>query len=432
MTTADNHIAWFRHTGPYIKAHRGRTFVVYLGNGALDSPELTTLIHDLALLHSLGVRLVLVHATRSAIDTALATDSADLFHKGIRITDDATLTIARDTASEQRVKLEQLLSMGLPNTPLRGARLRVLGGNVVTARPLGIVDGVDYLHSGKVRRIDSEALLAILQHDAIALLSPLGYSPAGELFNISATELAETVAVSLGADKLIFLDRPPGLEAADGALIRQCTVASAQGLDIADAEQRRLRDAACRACEQGVGRSHLISFEKEGALLEELFTHDGSGTLIAQNPYEQARPAEIEDIASIVELIRPLEDSGILVRRSRERLEEEIGHFSILERDGRVIACAALYPYDAEKVGEIACVATHADYRGAGRAEQLLRELLAQAKKRSLSHVFVLTTQSTHWFLEQGFEVASPEQLPGEKQRFYNWQRNATVLSRPV
>ena len=176
----------------------------------------------------------------------------------------------------------------------------------------------------------------------------------------------------------------------------------------------------------------MISFEKEGALLEELFTHDGSGTLIAQNPYEQARPAEIEDIASIVELIRPLEDSGILVRRSRERLEEEIGHFSILERDGRVIACAALYPYDAEKVGEIACVATHADYRGAGRAEQLLRELLAQAKKRSLSHVFVLTTQSTHWFLEQGFEVASPEQLPGEKQRFYNWQRNATVLSRPV
>lgn len=432
MTTADNHIAWFRHTGPYIKAHRGRTFVVYLGNGALDSPELTTLIHDLALLHSLGVRLVLVHATRSAIDTALATDSADLFHKGIRITDDATLTIARDTASEQRVKLEQLLSMGLPNTPLRGARLRVLGGNVVTARPLGIVDGVDYLHSGKVRRIDSEALLAILQHDAIALLSPLGYSPAGELFNISATELAETVAVSLGAEKLIFLDRTPGLEAADGTLIRQCTVASAQGLDIADAEQRRLRDAACRACEQGVGRSHLISFEKEGALLEELFTHDGSGTLIAQNPYEQARPAEIEDIASIVELIRPLEDSGILVRRSRERLEEEIGHFSILERDGRVIACAALYPYDAEKVGEIACVATHADYRGAGRAEQLLRELLAQAKKRSLSHVFVLTTQSTHWFLEQGFEVASPEQLPGEKQRFYNWQRNATVLSRPV
>ena len=432
MTTADNHIAWFRHTGPYIKAHRGRTFVVYLGNGALDSSELTTLIHDLALLHSLGVRLVLVHATRSAIDTALATDSADLFHKGIRITDDATLTIARDTASEQRVKLEQLLSMGLPNTPLRGARLRVLGGNVVTARPLGIVDGVDYLHSGKVRRIDSEALLAILQHDAIALLSPLGYSPAGELFNISATELAETVAVSLGADKLIFLDRPPGLEAADGTLIRQGTVASAQGLDIADAEQRRLRDAACRACERGVGRSHLISFEKEGALLEELFTHDGSGTLIAQNPYEQARPAEIEDIASIVELIRPLEDSGILVRRSRERLEEEIGHFSILERDGRVIACAALYPYDAEKVGEIACVATHADYRGAGRAEQLLRELLAQAKKRSLSHVFVLTTQSTHWFLEQGFEVASPEQLPGEKQRFYNWQRNATVLSRPV
>ena len=432
MTDTAHHIAWFRHTGPYIKAHRGRTFVIYLGNGALESAGHATLIHDLALLHSLGIKLVLVHATREAIDAALPTDQQAQFHDGIRITDDLTLSLAIETAARQRVQLEQQLSMGLPNTPLTGARLRILGGNVVTAKPIGILDGIDYLHSGKVRRVDAEGVRGILDQDAIALLSPLGYSPAGEIFSVSASEVAEKVAVAIGADKLIFLDRQLGLHAAGGELIRQCTIDSAWDLELGDVEQQRLRDSACRSCTNGVARSHLLSYEREGALLEELFTHDGSGTLIAQNPYEQARSADINDIASIVELIRPLEDNGALVKRSRERLEEEIGYFSILERDGRVLACAALYPYEAESVGEIACVATHPDYRGTGRARQLLDELIAEAKALSLTHVFVLTTQSTHWFLEQGFEAASLDDLPVEKQQLYNGQRNAAVLRRTV
>jgi amino-acid N-acetyltransferase len=433
MTSTQNNIAWFRYTAPYIKAHRGGTFVVYLGNGCLDAPTLTTLVHDLALLHSLGVRLVLVHATRAAIDASLNTQGQPgTFHRGIRVTDEATLALASELASQQRLKLEQLISMGLPNTPLRGARLRVMSGNIVTAKPLGIHEGVDYQHSGKVRRVDATAIHAILDHDAIALISPLGYSPAGELFSVSASEIAEVVAITLGADKLIFLDRQPGLNNGDGSLIRQSTVADAAQLDITDPEQARLRDAACQACSNGVKRCHLISFDREGALLEELFTHDGAGTLIAQNPYEQARPADIDDIASIVELIRPLEESGALVKRSRERLEEEIHHFVILERDGRVIACAALYPYEEAKVGEVACVATHPDYRGTGRAEQLLHELLARASAKALTHVFALTTQGTHWFLEQGFATGTQDQLPEEKQRLYNWQRNASVLIRPV
>ena len=432
MTDTAHHIAWFRHTGPYIKAHRGRTFVIYLGNGALESAGHATLIHDLALLHSLGIKLVLVHATREAIDAALPTDQQAQFHDGIRITDDLTLSLAIETAARQRVQLEQQLSMGLPNTPLTGARLRILGGNVVTAKPIGILDGVDYLHSGTVRRVDAEGVRGILDQDAIALLSPLGYSPAGEIFSVSASEIAEKVAVAIGADKLIFLDRQLGLHAAGGELIRQCTIDSAWDLELGGVEQQRLRDSACRSCTNGVTRSHLLSYEREGALLEELFTHDGSGTLIAQNPYEQARSADINDIASIVELIRPLEDSGALVKRSRERLEEEIGYFSILERDGRVLACAALYPYEAESVGEIACIATHPDYRGTGRARQLLDELIAEAKALSLTHVFVLTTQSTHWFLEQGFEAANLDDLPVEKQLLYNWQRNAAVLRRAV
>lgn len=432
MMNTEDHIHWFRHTGPYIKAHRGRTFVVYLGNGVLESPNLTTLVHDLALLHSLGVRLVLVHATREAIDSALPSDHPVVFREGIRVTDDLTLAAASDVAARQRVQLERLLSMGLPNTPLKDAHIRVMAGNVLTAKPIGIREGVDHLHSGTVRKIDKEGVQAILNNDAIALISPLGYSPAGELFSISASDAAEAVAVAIGADKLIFLDRHVGLEDEGGNLIRQCTSASAQNLSVVDEEQQRLLDAACRACSRGVTRSHLLTFHREGALLEELFTHDGSGTLIAQDPYEQAREAGIDDIASIMEIIRPLEESGALVRRSRERLEEEIHHFSILERDGRVIACAALYPFTEAGAGEIACVATHPDYRGEGRAQQLLNKLIDEAARLSLTEVFVLTTQSTHWFLEQGFEPTAPELLPVEKQHLYNWQRNAAVLKRGI
>lgn len=432
MSNTDDHIHWFRHTGPYIKAHRGRTFVVYLGNGVLESPSLITLVHDLALLHSLGVRLALVHATREAIDSALPPNHPVVLKEGIRVTDDLTLAAASDAAARQRVQLERLLSMGLPNTPLKDAHIRVMAGNVVTARPIGIRKGVDYLHSGAVRRIDTEGVQAILNNDAIALISPLGYSPAGELFSVSASDTAEAVAVAIEADKLILMDRHAGLKDEDGNLIRQCTIASAQNFSVLDEEQRRLRDAACRACSRGVTRSHLLTFHREGALLEELFTHDGAGTLIAQEPYEQAREARVDDIASIMELIRPLEESGALVRRSRERLEEEIHNFSIIERDGRVIACAALYPFTETSAGEIACVATHPDYRGEGRAQQLLNELTNEASRLSLTEVFVLTTQSTHWFMEQGFEPAAPELLPVEKQQLYNWQRNAAVLKRAV
>ncbi len=428
----ENHINWFRHTGPYIKAHRGRIFVVYLGNGALESPNLMTLLHDMALLHFLGVHLVLVHATREAIDSALPKDHPVVLKEGIRVTDDLTLAAACDAAAKQQVQIKRLLSMGLPNTPLKAAQIRVMAGNFVTARPIGIRKGVHYLHSGTVRRIDVKGVQAILDNDAVALISPLGYSPAGELLSVSASDTAEAVAVAIGADKLIFLDRHAGLEDEDGNLIRQCTIASAKNLSVLDEEQRRLRDAACRACSQGVTRGHLLTFHRKGALLEELFTHDGAGTLIAQDPYEQARGAEIDDIASIMELIRPLEESGALVKRSRERLEEEIHHFSILERDGRVIACAALYPFAETGAGEIACVATHPDYRGAGRAKQLLNELIFKASRLSLTEVFVLTTQSTHWFLEQGFELAAPKLLPIAKQQLYNWQRNSAILKRAV
>ena len=431
MAPSNDHIDWFRHTSPYIRAHRGRTFVIYLGNGALDSDQFSHLIHDLSLLHLLGVRLVLVHATRSEVELALeALGIPSQLHKGIRVTDSEVLGVVRDVAATQRLQLESQLSQGLPDSPMRGARLRVVSGNFITARPVGVVDGVDFLFTGAVRRLDAIGMAATLDNQAILLLSPLGFSPTGEAFNLSSDEVATAAAVALGADKLIILDRAEGLCDGDGQLLRQCTVEAARQLTLSDPEQAMRRDAACRACEQGVNRVHLLSYERNGALIDELFTHDGAGTLVSEAAYEQHRSATVDDIAGVLELVQPLEESGVLVRRSRERLEQEIGNFIVMERDGRVVACAALYPSTTSDMAEVACIATHPDYRGGGRGKHLLSLLAAKATQMGIGKLFVLTTQTTHWFIEQGFENSSLDNLPEEKKQLYNLQRNSRVLIR--
>lgn len=433
MSPASSHIEWFRHTGPYIRSHRGRTFVIYLGNGALESPEFPNLIHDLALLHLLGVRLVLVHATRGEIESALdALGIEGRLHRGIRITDQEVMGVVRDVVASQRLLLESQLSMGLPDSPMRGARLRVMSGNFVTARPLGVVDGVDFLFTGAVRRLDTAGISAGLDNQGIVLLSPIGFSPTGEVFNLSSDEVATAAAIALGADKLIVMDSDEGLRDAQGELVRQCTVESAKALPVASEGQAAHRDALCRACEQGVARGHLISFARNGSLIDELFTHDGIGTLISREEFERARPATVDDIGGVLDLVRPLEESGVLVRRSRELLEQEISNFRVLERDGRIIACAALYPFMEEHMAEIAGIATHPDYRRGGRGEHLITLLTDEARQQGIEQVFVLTTQTTHWFRELGFEEQPLSVLPSRRQKLYNLQRNSKVLVRRI
>ncbi len=428
-----SHIEWFRHTGPYIRSHRGRTFVIYLGNGALESPQFPNLIHDLALLHLLGVRLVLVHATRGEIESALdALGIEGHLHRGVRVTDQEVMGVVRDVVASQRLLLESQLSMGLPDSPMRGARLRVVSGNFVAARPLGVVDGVDFQFTGAVRRLDTAGINAALDNQGIVLLSPIGFSPTGEVFNLSSDETATAAAIAIGADKLIVMDRHEGLFNANGELVRQCTVDDARQLPAIDDAQAAHRDALCRACDQGVQRGHLISFERNGALIDELFTHDGTGTLISRDVFERARPASVDDIAGVLDLVRPLEESGILVRRSRELLEQEIGNFRVLERDGRIIACAALYPFEEEQMAEVACVATHPDYRGDGRGEHLMGLLEIEARQRGITDLFVLTTQTSHWFREQGFFEQPLSVLPSRRQALYNLQRNSKVLVRHI
>ncbi|MFV0277334.1 MAG: amino-acid N-acetyltransferase [Parahaliea sp.] len=428
-TTGRDHIRWFRSTAPYINAHRRKTFVLMLGGEAAQHPNFANIIHDIALLNSLGVRLVLVHGNRPQIDERLERAGIEhRFHAGMRITDSASMPLVTDAAGSLRAQIEALLSMGLPNSPMQGASIRVCSGNFISARPIGVLDGIDFQHTGRVRRVDVAGIREQLAAGSIVLLSPLGYSPTGEVFNLHLEDIAVHCASAIGADKLLLFGADRGLEDSDGTLLHQIAVGAMGAMQFRTPEQARLADTARRACLAGVERCQLISYQDDCAMLEELFTHDGNGTLVAKDDYEQSRWATINDVGGILELIEPLEQQGVLLKRSRELLENEISHFRLLERDGRILACAALYPYPEESCGEIACVVSHPQYRGSRRGERLLRSLEQEARQRGLSQVFVLTTQTAHWFIEQGFAETGRETLPAQKQKLYNLQRNSKVF----
>lgn len=430
MTTPDPaHIRWFRNTAPYINAHRGKTFVLMLGGEAAQHENFANVIHDVALLNSLGVKLVLIHGSRPQIAARLSNAGVQsTFHQNIRITDTSALEHVKDAAGSLRAQIEALLSMGLPNSPMQGAKMRVCSGNFVTAKPIGVVDGVDFQHTGMVRRIDTQGIHRQLEDGSIVLLSPLGYSPTGEIFNLALEDIAVKCAAAIGADKLVLFGKARGVASKDSELHRQLAVGQIADLTVEDAEQAKLLHTAKQACLAGVLRCQIISYQHDCALLEELFTYDGSGTLVANDTYEQSRQASIEDVGGILELIEPLEQAGVLLKRSRELLEQEISLFRLLERDGRILACAALYPFVQDDCGEVACIVSHPDYRGQQRGQRLLRELEHEARSLGLSKVFVLTTQTAHWFQEQGFAETSRDALPKQKQLLYNLQRNSKVF----
>jgi amino-acid N-acetyltransferase len=429
----DPFVQHFRASAPYIHAHRGGTFVIVFGGEAVESKDFRTLLYDVALLHSLGVRLVLVAGARPQIDAALARrGEAPRYEGDLRVTDDIALQCVKEAVGANRVELESLLSMGLPNSPMSGARLRVATGNFVIAQPIGVVDGVDYQHTGKPRRIDAEAIRQRLDDRAIVVLTPIGYSVTGEAFNISSHEVAAATAVALGADKLIGMLEGEGVQDAEGRVPTQLTPREAEhllrsGHDFGHDVERHL-SAAIEACQGGVPRAHLVSRRHDGALLRELFTRDGMGTMVTSETFEGVRPAGRADVGGILALIEPLEEQGVLVRRSREMLENDIDRFTVIERDGMVVACAALYEYPDDRIAELACLVVHPDYRTSGRGDQLLHYLERECVAHELDRLFVLTTQTSHWFRERGFESCDIDDLPETRRAHYDQGRRSKVL----
>ncbi len=427
-------IAWFRQASPYIHSHRGNTFVIAFGGEVVADNSFAHLIHDMALMHSLGIHLVLVHGTRPQIEERLQLRNADIqIINGLRVTDTQAMLCVKEAAGTVRVEIESLLSMGQANSPMAGAQVEVVSGNFVTAKPLGIIDGVDYQHTGEVRKINAGAIKKSLNSGAVVVISSLGYSPTGEAFNLNAADVAAEIAISLQADKLIFLTDEPVTDA-QGKLLSNLLPKEVDQLlgstaNLPEQQQRVLRNAAA-ANRHGVHRTHILSRHQDGVLLSELFTRDGAGTLITAEPYESIRQATIEDVVGIFELIEPLETAGVLVRRSRESIENEIGRFTIIERDGTIIACAALYPFADEDAAELACLAVHQDYQKGGRGDTILAHLEADARRMQLQRLFVLTTRTTHWFIERGYQPAALDELPEGKRDQYNWQRNSKLFTK--
>jgi len=426
-----------RSAAPYVHSFRGKTFVIAFGGEVVADEEFLGVIHDLNLLHSLGIRLVVCHGCRPQVEAILAAQGIpSRYAHGVRVTDIDAMDCVLEAAGQVRARIEALLSLGLANSPMAGARNRVSSGNYLTAKPMGVVDGVDMQLSGEVRRIDTEAIQQRLDDGDIVLISPIGYSPTGEIFNLTVEEVATQVAVRMSATKLIFLMDTDGVRNGRRQLLSDLSTRDAEALlnnpDRLAPDVRVYLPAAIRACDNGVKRAHLISRHHDGALLLELFTRDGVGTMIASTALANIRSATIDDVGGILAIIEPLEGQGVLVRRSRERLEAEIERFVVAEYDNHIIGCAALYAFAEERIGELAALAVNPDFRREGYGEALMHEIEQRARKLKLASLFVLTTKTAHWFLERGFRTATIGELPQQKQALYNYQRKSLVYRKAL
>ena len=436
METFNQFVQWLRSVAPYIHAFSGKTFVIAFPGELVTAGALPVLAQDLSLLVALGIRVVVVHGSRPQVAEQLALRNVEgRFHDGVRITDTAALECAKEAAGELRLDIEAAFSQGLPNTPMAHAAIRIISGNFVTARPLGVIDGVDLELTGMTRKIAAETIHAILATDSVVLLSPLGFSPTGEVFNLTMEDVAVSAAIALHADKIVFITETPMMTDQAGADIRELTSHQAEAVLAASflpSDAAFYLQHAIKACNSGVPRAHILPFEMDGSALLELFTHDGVGTMISHENLESLRQATIEDVGGIIKLIEPLEADGTLVKRGRELIEREIDNFSVIEHDGVIFGCAALYPFPAEKMAEMACLTVNPEVQTQGDGERILKHMENRARAAGIKQLFVLTTRTSHWFKKRGFVPATVDNLPKDRQHMYNWQRKSQVLIKPL
>ena len=435
-------VPWFRSVAPYIHLHRGKTFVVGIAGEAIAAGKLQHLAQDLALIQSMGVKVVLVHGFRPQVNEQLmAKGHSPRYSHGMRITDEVSLDCAQEAAGQLRYEIEAAFSQGLPNTPMAGSTVRVISGNFITARPVGIVDGVDFQHSGLVRKVDTAGIMQTLDLGAMVLLSPFGFSPTGEAFNLTMEEVATSVAIDLQADKLIFVTEIPGIRihpdqaASDSNPIdTELPLAAAQKMLANLPSATQPTDSAfylqhcVKACVAGVERSHILPFDVDGSLLLEVYVHDGIGTMVVDEKLESLREATADDVSGILQLIEPFERDGTLVKRDRTEIERDANNYTILEHDGVIFACAALYPYPEARTAEMAALTVSPHVQGQGDGERVLKRIEHRAKAAGLDSIFVLTTRTMHWFIKRGFKQVDPDWLPEARKRKYNWDRKSQVL----
>ncbi len=432
-------VPWFRAVAPYIHAYKGKTFVVAMAGEMIAAGKLNAFVQDLAILHAMGIKIVLVHGFRPQVTEQLAAKGhVSRYHRGIRITDAVALDAAQEAAGQLRFEIEAAFSQGLPNTPMANATVRVVSGNFLTARPVGIVDGIDHMQSGLVRRVDHHAIRRAIDIGALVLLSPFGFSPTGEAFNLTMEDVATATAIALAADKLVFMTEIPGIredqDDPDSAIDTELSLAEARKLLASLPAPTLPTDIGfylqhcARACEGGVERSHILPFASDGALLLEVFTHDGVGTMVVDERLESLREATSDDVGGILQLIEPFERDGTMVRRERTEIERDIATYTVIEHDGIIFGCAALMPYTEARTAEMAALTVSPLSQGQGDGERILKRIEQRAKAAGFESIFVLTTRTMHWFIKRGFKQVDPDWLPEARKKKYNWDRRSQVL----
>jgi len=429
----ENFIRGFRESSPYIHRFRGKTFVIVFGGEVVADGSIMSIASDIALLRSLGIGVVLVSGADPQIDERLKNAGITFSRTwaGPVVSREAVPDILR-AVGEVRFSVEAALSRGVTDSPMSGAEVRVASGNLVISRPLGVIDGVDHHFYGTPRHIRVESVRRFLDDGMVVLLPPLGVSLSGDMFLLSPEDVAQETAIALSATKVLFLVDEPILKElpqGNGREFSDRDVALLlSGRSAMRASWKILLERASKMIGAGVERVHFVDRHRDGALLLELFTQDGCGILVSSDPFEEIRPASPSDVPGILDLIRPLETKGILVDRTREAVETDISRYAVTHRDGKIVACAALYPYPDERKGELACLAVHPEYRKAGRATHLLSWFEKKALLQGLDRLFVLSTQSREWFVERGFMPSGVDELPLERKKSYSPIRKSHIL----
>ena len=421
-------VSWFRTVAPYVHAFKRKVFVIAFPGELVQAGKLEKTAQDIALLRALGIRVVVVHGSRPQIEQQLRLRQHESQFVGAqRITDATALECAKHAAGAIRLDIEAAFSQGLANTPMANANIKVVSGNFVSARPVGVVNGVDFQYTGVVSKVSTEVIELALNAQAVVLVSPLGYSPTGEALNLSMPELASQLAVALHAEKLVFLTEPNDQTA---TLPRELTQTAAKTLlasGTLDSKHANYLQHSIAACEAKVARAHMVSFGIDGALMLELFTHYGVGSMVSRDDLQFLREAQADDVGALWQLIEPLEQNGTLAPRGRHLIERDIAQFSVIEHDHQLIGCAALYCYPEQGMAEMACLTVQAQAQSQGEGARLLQHLEQRARAAGMQQLFVLTTRTAHWFLKRGFRAASPDELPASRRAHYDASRNSHV-----
>ncbi|POM71998.1 LOW QUALITY PROTEIN: Amino-acid N-acetyltransferase [Phytophthora palmivora] len=423
--------AMFRDMSPYINFHRGTTMVIHLP-GQLNP---ISLVHDIALLNTFGVKLVLVAGSRPQLNRQLSLRKlSQRFDCGMRITGPMELQCAMDAAGSVRFQIESYLGRGIVNSPGRARTINIASGNFITAQPVGVRGGVDFKNTGEMRRLNVDKVRAALDGGDIVLISSIGYSASGEVFNCLSEQVASKCAIQLESAKLIFMHNGEELiDSRSNSVVQTLVVEQAQQYvelarqnpDISGDFLLYLKESI-KACVNGVKRSHLVSRHVDGGLLQELFTRDGEGLMITKHMYEGIRMANTNDIVSIMRLIQPLLNDDVLVSRDEEHIESNVDTFTVVERDGAIIACCTLQPYE-NNFAEMGCVAVDPTYRNLGKGNAMLGYIMRKAAGMGVTKLFVMTTRTAHWFLERGFVEATVNDLPPSKVAKVDLKRKSKV-----